>query len=182
MSKRKVIMSQQFPKADYQLVLSDDQRRLVASPAVGQPIAIDIKAATAFKVRHTPTNLTTKVGFTAASDYALSQHGANGVMLWNLSRTRPTTYPLSPHAPGKALDFAIAEHSNLAAILTDKNYLEYWDVSTRKYLGPAMRSIGTSIAKFELSDDGKWLAVGLTDGRIMRQRVAFDEKTAVVIE
>lgn len=182
MMKRQIVLSRQFTKADYQLVVSKDERRIIASPAVGAPIAIDLQTFKASFVRHVPTNITTKVEFGASSDFAISQHGGSGMMFWNLSRAKPLTYKLAPQARGKPMDFSVSEYANVAAILTNKDFIEYWDIGTKKYLGPAFRSRNAGIARFEISADANWLLVGLTDGRIIRLRVSYGEDAPVDLE
>ena len=176
------MLSEQFSKADYQLVLSQDERRLIVSPALGAPMAIDLQTLKATRVRNVPAKITSKVAFGASSDYAVSQHGGRGLMFWNFSRATPIIFKLIPQTREEPVDFSMARQTNVAAVLTSNNVIEYWDVATRKYLGPAFRSSGASVAGFALSDDARWLLIGLTDGQLVRMRVAYAEDEPVYLD
>ena len=96
MTKRQVVFSQQFPKADYQLVLSDDEAHLIAAPAVGFPMAINLATLKSSKVRHTLTNLTTKVEFGTSRAKCLSPINLSPRLLGNLLISQLQRKPILP--------------------------------------------------------------------------------------
>lgn len=171
--QRKVVFTHLFRKADYHLFVSQDERKIVAAPAVGRAIAVDLNTLKSSPLTAPVKISVSELDFAASNIHALSRHLASGLAMWNFGGGSPGRGQLHAEAPGLAYRYHIAADTNVAVILTDENYMEYWDISLNKYLGPALHSTNAEVTAFAINPDASTLIVTLSDGRILHQKVLF---------
>ena len=196
-----VVLEEGFPRSVYQLYVGPNERFVVAVPAIGEPVAVDLES---LEVRPLSTSRETRLsdgGFARSGDLFLARSLDGDLIIWDLETAEPigALRPIdSPAArqqidvfaervdePGPwgsgfnqgdanrdVVDYAVNEAEGILAVASDFE-VSYFSLDTLQPIRVALVS-DKQIAGVAVSPVGQKLLVGYSDGEFLSMLIWTD--------
>lgn len=179
---KRVLYARQFSKALYRIVVSKNERWVVAIPATGLPVAFNLdEEGLATSLYKFPVHTIEKAEFLPGDQYMLIKYASKGVFLWDMRGREPVQGAFVSSIEDGAKDFHIAQKAKISAVLQGERRIGYWDPEYGRIMGGGLIS-ARPVERFAISEDGRWLLAGLVGGGLVRMRVMTGREFTIPVE